>query len=295
MSSGSQQRGKWSSAGAVLLIAVLVLSLAACAKETRTPTGATAVTTEVQADVAALDRLAEEAEQLTNEGKIAEARIRLNTLGEKMVATTFTGVTGIEGVRALSDAILTAQRAYNQARFSETAALAALGQVRLITDAMLHPDHPLWHQSYKLLKDDAALLEEAAAQGDTAGIKSAYTDWKKRYQAIRPAATVRSAQDKVEKLDSLTAFLGSRISGGQTGASGFLEAVKQLDTSIDELFGRREDSTAYLPLAGTERPLLWTFGIGTLLTAVLSFVAWRMYHTDKRLARVSRDQLRRKG
>ncbi|WP_438432370.1 sporulation protein YpjB [Gorillibacterium sp. sgz500922] len=294
MSPVRYDRNKGSVRAAVLLT-ILVLALAACAKQTHTPRGATAVTTEVQAEVAGLDRLAEETEQLTKQGKTAEARIRLNTLGEKMVATSFTGVSGVEGIRSLSDAILTAQRAYNQARFSEAEALAAIGRVRLITDAMLRPEHPVWHQAYKLLKDDAELLEKNASQGDLAAVKTVFRDWSDRYQGIRPAVLVRTPAEKVEKLDSLTVFLAGRIAARETGATAFLEAVKQLDQGIDELFGRREDRTAYLPLAATERPLLWTFGIGTLLTAVLSFVAWRMYHTDKRLARVHRDELHRKG
>ena len=294
MSPVRYDRNKGSVRAAVLLT-ILVLALAACAKQTHTPRGATAVTTEVQAEVAGLDRLAEETEQLTKQGKTAEARIRLNTLGEKMVATSFTGVSGVEGIRSLSDAILTAQRAYNQARFSEAEGLAAIGRVRLITDAMLRPEHPVWHQAYKLLKDDAELLEKNASQGDLAAVKTVFRDWSDRYQGIRPAVLVRTPAEKVEKLDSLTVFLAGRIAARETGTTAFLEAVKQLDQGIDELFGRREDHTAYLPLAATERPLLWTFGIGTLLTAVLSYVAWRMYHTDKRLARVHRDELHRKG
>ncbi|WP_058303852.1 sporulation protein YpjB [Gorillibacterium timonense] len=280
----------------VMILAVgLLLSVSACAKDAKAPRGATAVTTEEQTEVAALDRLAEEAEKLTKEGKIAEARIRLNTLGEKMIATRFHGITGLEGVRSLSDAILSAQRSYNQARFSETRALEALAQIRLITDAMLHSDNPLWHRSYKLMKDGVSRMEAAVAEGDSAGLKGAYQDLKQHYQQIRPAVTVKTPPERMEKLDSVIAYFDRQLTAGQLSGEGGLAALKQLDGSIDELFDRKEDRTAYLPLSRAERPLLWTFGIGTLLTAVLSFVGWRMYHSDKRLVRVNRDQLRKRS
>ncbi|MEO3945180.1 sporulation protein YpjB [Gorillibacterium sp. CAU 1737] len=274
-----------------ILAMSLLLAVSACGhKEERVPKGAAAVTAEEQAEVSALDQLAQEVERLTREGKIAEARLRLNQLGEQTVNTRFEGLTGLEGVRALSDAILTAQRAYNQARFSEPNAQNAIAAVRLITDAMLQPDAPLWHRSYKLLKDSASRLETAALEGDAAPYREAYADFAGEYREIRAAATVKTPMERIEKLDSLLVFLGKQ--GPSSGnRSRLVEVVRQVQEGIDELFERHEEKTAYLPLAGADRPLLWTFGIGSLLTTVLSFVGWRMYHSDRRLTRISREQL----
>lgn len=278
----------------ILTLAVIIGLLGpavACVKQTEAPRGATAVSSQEQAEVEQLDSLVVEIERMTEQGKVAEARERLDQLGIAAIRTSFDHITGVEGVRSLTDAILAAQREYNRAVYSQEDAAAAISRLRLITDAMAHPKTPLWHRYYKLLKDNIGSLETALAAGDRKAAEQAYAELRKRYLQVRPALTVKKPGGDLEKLDSLLVYMQKELAAGGGHSEAFAAAVKESERCIELLFEQKEESTAYLPLTGTDRPLLWTFGIGSILTAVLGYVAWRMFRFEKRIAKVSKDEL----
>jgi sporulation protein YpjB len=281
-----------------VLALVVIMSLlgftSACVKQTEAPRGATAVSSQEQAEVEQLDLLAGEIEQMTEQGKIAEARERLNRLGEAAIRTSFDHITGVEGLRSLTDAILAAQREYNRAVYSQEEAAAAIVRLRLVTDAMAHPQTPMWHRYYKLIKEDIRGVETALAANNRKAAEQAFTGVRKRYMQIRPALTVKKPAEQLEKLDSLLVYMQKELAAGNGNSEAFQSALKESERSIDVLFERKEDSTAYLPLTGTDQPLLWTFGIGSILTAVLSFVAWRMFRFEKRIAKISKEEVQGK-
>ncbi|MBC8081039.1 MAG: hypothetical protein H7X86_11885 [Gorillibacterium sp.] len=283
--------GKAKRVFAGLMILCMLGLIPACVKETKAPKGATAVSSTEQAQIEILDQMVMEIHQMTMEGKVAEAREQLNRLGEAVTRTRFQGITGIEGIRSLTDSLLSSQRVYNRVAFSTEEALAAVANLRLITDAMAHPEEPMWHRYYKIIKDDVGQLETSAAEHNREKTKAVFTDLRKRYLVIRPALTVKKSTSDIEKLDSLMVFIQAAIVGSRQETAEFQASLKAIEQSIDYLFDRKEDSTAYLPLSDSDRPLLWTFGIGLIVTTVLSFVAWRMFRFEKRIARIRKEKL----
>ncbi|MNI98283.1 hypothetical protein D3C73_1571010 [compost metagenome] len=53
--------------------------------------------------------------------------------------------------------------------------------------------------------------------------------------------------------------------------------IKNLEMTIDELFLRQKDQSAYLPIPDPQQPILWTLGMGAIIISVLTFAGWRMF------------------
>ncbi|MCL6459022.1 MAG: sporulation protein YpjB [Gorillibacterium sp.] len=283
--------GKGKRLFAGLLIICMLGLVPACVRETKAPKGATVASSAEQAEIELLDQMVFEVYQMTEKGKVAEAREQLNRFGEAVTRTRFQGITGVDGIRTLTEATLTAQREYNRVTFSAADALAAVNSLRLITDAMAHPQDPMWHRYYKLIKEDIKQLEASAVEHKKQETEATFAELRKRYLTIRPALTIKKSMEDITKLDSLMVFIQGEISGNRLKTAEFMASLKAVEQGIDHLFERAEDSTAYLPLPDTDRPLVWTFGIGTILTVVLSFVAWRMFRFEKRISRVRKEKV----
>jgi sporulation protein YpjB len=278
--------------GRILTAAVLLslfLFVLGCEKETRAPANSVAVTVEETAKIQALDRTAGELYQLTMSGSVAEARERLKLLGEQMTQTEFHGFTGVEGVKALSDAILLANRKYNAVRYSPDEALAAARTIRLITDAMTHPNEPMWHQYIKPVQEDVNRLRKAAEAKNDKEASGILAELRQRYQVFRPAIFVKHPASIVEKLDSLFVFL-QRETDRKAFGTDYAHGLKQMEETLNALYGIPQERTAYLPLGYEEQPVYWTLGIGGVLASVLGFVAWKMLRSGKRIARVRRKE-----
>ncbi|WP_167859199.1 sporulation protein YpjB [Paenibacillus cymbidii] len=219
-------------------------------------------------------KLADDAYQKTVSGRYAEARDVLLELGDMMPSLTLKGATTIEGVQALSETILQGQLTFNAVRLQPDEALAAAGRIMLAVDALTHKHEPMWRQYGKLMREDAAALEQAAAKGQAVDAKAALDSLLVRYAMIRPAALVSGKSEDVERLKSLFGYLQPKAE--QKALQGSGSAIKQLRDSIGRLFDDQGEQAAYLPLETTRYPLLFSLLIGAMIASVLAYAAWRM-------------------
>ncbi|WP_040951161.1 sporulation protein YpjB [Gorillibacterium massiliense] len=269
---------------ALLFLLSAVVAISGCSsRETRVPPGSVAVAGEDVEKITALDKTASDLYRLIQSGSMAEAREKAKQLGSMATGTEFRGFTGIEGMKVLSDAILAVNRQLYAVQIFPDRALAAARTVKLITDAMAHPEEPMWRQYIRPALDRISALR-LAAEGNKPGEAAAIlTDLYNRYDVFRSAVLVKGDPSEVEKIDSLFAFLKKQTGTGKFD-SAYTAALKELVSSFNALSGESKDRPAYLPLPYQDKPFYWPLTIGGVLLFTLGYVGWRMLRSGKNIA-----------
>ena len=112
-----------------------------------------------------LDDTADRMYQEVMDGNYLEARQLIKSIGDQVVGMEFAGITTVEGLEALTQAITNANRLINAVQTEPDRLKTAAAQVRLSTDALLHKHQPLWFEYYQTLKLDTERLKEAVKIG----------------------------------------------------------------------------------------------------------------------------------
>jgi sporulation protein YpjB len=232
-----------------------------------------------------LNRTADELYQLATTGAFPGAREKLNRFGELAASISFTGLTGIEGVDALSDAVVEAKRIYNAAGLDPAQAVKAAAKLKLAADTLTHPNQPMWLQYYKVLSEDTKQMDYAISAGKQAAAVSYLSQLKEHYGTIRPAVWISRKPEEAEKLDSLLTFFSKYTAAGSFNQEVLQSGITQWKEALDVLFRKTGDRTAYMPGIQPDRPVLWTLTVGSFIIAVLLYSAWRMFDTERNTVR----------
>ncbi|MDF2836947.1 MAG: hypothetical protein K0Q63_2587 [Paenibacillus sp.] len=167
-------------------------------------------------------------------------------------------------------------------------------RVRLALDAVVGGSGSLWYQYKRLLQDDVQLIGQAlkrstedrgaAAEAALAllGSMSAHVN------RIEPAAAISGQGLRMEELKQRMAYSAKMIELTDKGeASATVAAVRTALQSLEDASGAIDnifrmdaaDANAMPAIAPTASvyPLQWSFFLGSLISAVLTFVGWRKY------------------
>jgi sporulation protein YpjB len=166
--------------------------------------------------------------------------------------------------------------------------LMEAARVRLAADALVRPDHALWLQYESVMLDDISRVEKA---------------WKRQTNdgAIAARGAMTSLQEHAERIESAINMLyGSMREAELTERIGYtnrlLEAhannitneamidrsLEALKESLVRLF-EQSGSAQVLPAVAAipnANPLSWTFLLGALISAVLTYSGWRKYKAN---------------
>ncbi|MBD2861261.1 sporulation protein YpjB [Paenibacillus oceani] len=267
--------------GAVILIPLLGIALlTGCGKEKPAGPGQTA-TAEQLRQVERLNDTADEMYRFIMDGNIDKARDKLDEVGNKMTQIRFDGITSVEGVGALSNAIVQAKRSFQAVNVSEEEVKGAAAKIRLATDALTHANQPMWLQYYKSMKETARQLEAAVQKKDKQEASAKLDQLHERYEIIRPSLLISRQPFEVEKVDSLFAFLRSQLSKPELDTKLAGGGIDQFHLTLDALFGR-QDKAAFIPVDDSPVPLPSVMAIGSVIIAVLAFAAWRIFKFENR-------------
>ncbi|WP_438445632.1 sporulation protein YpjB [Gorillibacterium sp. sgz5001074] len=228
-----------------------------------------------------LNRTADELYENATAGSFMGARDRLYRLGDQAAGLSFTGITGIEGVDALSDAIVEAKRVFNAARLDPSECVRMAAILKLAVDTLTHPNQPMWLQYYKVLTEDTKQFERAVRAGSRTEAAPALRHMKEHYGTIRPAVWISRKPEEAEKMDSLLTYFTKATETGSFRPEVLETEIGQWKESLDTLFRKNGDRTAYMPGIQPDRPVLWTFTVGSVIIAVLMFAAWRMFVSER--------------
>lgn len=237
-----------------------------------------------------LNRLSEEMHNKAREGDVSGARSLLNQFSEELLTIPFGEISTMEGMKAVSEAVEQAKGSFISVRTTPEQAFAEAVKIRLLGDAITHPNEPMWLQFYPRMKAEQRAMETAYKSQDMKSAQAALNQWETSYLTIRPSIIVTRDPETASKLDSLLKFIKERSEGAPVSYEELLTALKALQDGVDEAFYNKGDQTAYLPVNGGRDPYIWSIGMGSIILTVLTFVAWKMFHSDKRFAKVPRDR-----
>lgn len=237
---------------------------------------------DVTGQLAALERIAEQVYEAAKAGDVELSRDRLEQYTAQMTKITFNGVTGAEGMNALTQTLVQTKEVFNKASFSRREGLIAAVQLRLVTDALSRKNEPMWLEYRQLLVRDAEELTSAVNNRDATRALEALKALYGHYGIVRPAAMVTRGPSVVAKADSLLSFMRKELSAKPPNFARSKQGTDHLGPVLAELFGREAETGG--PVMLQQQPTLWTGILATAIVTVLSYVAWRKYNADKRFS-----------
>lgn len=271
------RNGRITTTVCVMLFALFML--AACGGKNAVESGHSA-SPEQRKQVERLNASADEMYRDFMEGNIDKARAKLDELSTQMTEIRFAGIASVEGVGALTDAIIQAKRVFQSVQFSPEQGQAAAAKIRLATDALTHANQPMWLQYYKGMKDSAERLTQAVQARNKKEAAGQLDQLQARYDIIRPSLFISRKPSDVEKMDSLFAFVRGQLAQGDIDPQKMGSGLEHMQTTLDELF-QRSDRAVYVPMIEKRAPLTWVLVLGSIIVAVLSFAAWRIFDFER--------------
>lgn len=272
-----------------LLGLFVMLALAGCGRgESDSATSMQEPPAEEAGQLQTLNSKADELYKHAAAGQYLEARKALEEFGTLAASASYAGVTGIEGVNALTDAVVAAKRQFNAARLDPEKAVHSAARLKLAADALTHKKQPMWLHYYKVLNGDTARLEEAVAKGNQAVAKAAVVALSSHYDAIRPSVWISRTPEEAEQMDSLLTFFAKQVEPAAFQKETLEGGLRQWRETLAALFRKGDDQSVYLPIMEPDQPVLWTVTIGLVIASVLAFAGWRMIRADREAVRPSR-------
>lgn len=235
-----------------------------------------------------IDECAESIYRHIQAGDIEAARLELTRLERLVTETSFQGVTGIEGLEALTSAIVEAKRAFHAVRPSSSTELAAAAAVRLAADALTHRHNPLWLRYESILEDDLVKLRNSYQLTDQQGMIKSLEQLERHYAVMRPAALISREPHLIEKIDSLFTFIRGRAEAEGPRDKALLTGFVQLKSAFDELF-RPQDRPTLLVLLPLDNPWYWSLIFSLIILSVLIYWSWFRYRLVRDYVLVKRN------
>ncbi|MCS7462496.1 sporulation protein YpjB [Paenibacillus doosanensis] len=271
----------------LLLVAMLGMQLLAGCRQAEKPAqeAEPKPSTEQLQRVELLNRTADDMYKKVMQGDVMGGRDALQQLSDQVTTIRYEGLTTLDGLHALTEAVTQGKRVFNAARFSPDEGQVAAAQIRLATDALSHPEQPMWLQYYKLLQDDVNGIEQAAKDKEAQQFQKSVFLFERHISIIHPSLLISRDATDVEKLDSLVTFMSGQARTEKEPyqpVGNLLPTVRQM---LDKLF-LKKDTTAFLPVVDDRNPILWTFAIGSVILAALGFAGWRLAKKDNGLVLV---------
>lgn len=227
-----------------------------------------------------LNQLSDQVYQHTVSEEFTEAKEKLEQIGHWATKVEFSAITSVEGMNAYIDTVVEAKSLFNSARLDVQQAIMATAKLRFATDALSHPNQPLWLNYYSVLKEDLKNLNQARSDNQLKTAQKHAEALHDHYNVIRPAILINRNSEIVEKMDSVMAFISKQVESELTFQSNMDSGLEHLKLVIDELFLPEKNTLG--PIDGVPVPVSLTIGIASVIVTVLSFVAWKKFHAEKK-------------
>ncbi|TQR46851.1 sporulation protein YpjB [Paenibacillus popilliae] len=225
-----------------------------------------------------LDQYAEQIYRASVAGEIEKIQQAVQAMGKLFTETTFNDVTGVEGVRALSDAIVQVKRKLPSIQLKQEELMSATARLRLATDALTNSKQPMWLQYEQVLRDDMARL--LATDNKREWIPYA-NRWLEHIDRIRPAATIQRDVQTIEMMESLSQLIRESIMGKHSPKEANQVLNKYGDSVLIQLFGSSKANPTLGPLAYTPMPFQWIFMLAFIVCMMLAYVGFQKYRYEQ--------------
>ncbi|AIQ13486.1 sporulation protein YpjB [Paenibacillus durus] len=235
-----------------------------------------------EANALKLEQQAETLYGLVTEGNINKARETMDAISRLFVQSSFDGLTSVEGINALSGAIIDMKAAVAGVSVQQERWETSAARLRLAANSLAHPRQPMWLQYYKLIREDLNDMEQSAAKSDMTGWRTAVARIQERYDTIRPAVIIARKPEEVNRFDAWLSYAAGLMSGSRPPErEELMNAVSHGREAARVMFGKERDEPALsLPLAPREYGLAGWLGAGFILAA-LAYTAYRKYRGER--------------
>lgn len=271
----------WKGIGLMLVMILSIQLLAGCTRTDKPKQEADDLkpSNEQLQRVELLNQTADEMYKKVMQGDITGGRDVLQQVSDLVTTIRYEGLTTLEGLNALTDTITQGKRVFNAVGFKPDEGQVAAAQIRLATDALSHPEQPMWLQYYKLLQEDLNGIEQAAKSEKLPDFQKSVAVFERHISILHPSLLISRDPTDVEKLDSLVTFVSGQARSEKSPYQPVTNLLPTIHQLIDKLF-LKKDATAFLPVVDDKNPILWTFAIGSVILAALGFAGWRLAKKD---------------
>jgi sporulation protein YpjB len=260
--------------GFFILIASSLMT--ACANKELGVSADTAPSVETSKQIERFNQMGDGIYTKTLNGDFFEARKEIIQMKDLISQMRLDGVTSILGVKALSDTLVQATKVYNAVQLDTEQALFQSVRIRLMADALSHPNTPMWLQYNKVIQEDLHVMEQAGKQKKYEELKRAFEHLKTLYLSIQPALLVSLQSEDNSKLESAFQYMQNELQASPIRSKNLILAINALQDVIDNLFQIKGEATAYLPFLEPNEPKLhWMIILAAIIIIILGFVAWR--------------------
>ena len=223
----------------------------------------------------ALNKEVEQLYRHVEEGNVQAVLEDIRRVSGLFEASSFQGLTGVEGIHALAESILEMKEATARATQEPQHWMVSAGKLRMAADSLIHARDALWHQYYKVIREDLRVMGQYAQQHDQAGMRRAYDSLSEHYELIRPSVVIQRKPEDVNMMESWISYAGGLVASGD--AAQVEKVVPQGEEMMNMLFGKKKDEPALAPLGEVEEPWTWQLVIAAFILAALTFAGYRKY------------------
>jgi len=215
------------------------------------------------------------------DGDITKVRIETERIEKLFTSSSFQGLTEVEGIHALAECIVEVKIATAQATLQPELWLQAIAKLRLAADSLSNKQQPLWHQYYKVVREDLSRMQSQLNLNDKEGLKEAYDSLQTHYELIRPAIVIQKKPFEVNMIDSWISYAGGVSTMTTSKPETIRSMISQGEEHFNMLFGKKKDEPAFAPQIqyNTSNMGLWIGAI--FIVAILSYVGYRKYRGEQ--------------
>lgn len=227
-----------------------------------------------QTSMTELNKLADEALQLTKFGRFEDAKNYMVQYGEKfsengIVSKSLT----IDEMRVLTTAYHEALKALNSVTLSQQERINKVTAFRLATDAVISKHQPLWSGMESSVLDALQNVKNAALEGDSELYNRELNKFLSIYSIIQPSIKIDLPVEEVQKLDSKMTYIDRNRS--TFAEEKWLKELEQLEVDLKNMFTNVQKDD-------TDPSIWWVIMMtGGIIITTLSYVSWRKYKGQK--------------
>lgn len=231
-------------------------------------------------DYERMDNLSQEVYSLTKEKKFPEAKIKLEEIGSLFASSKPPKGLTIESMDTITQTLVKAKQAYASVNIDPNQLLWHALQVRLTMDSLTHANQPIWKNYYKSYKDHINKMSLYVTGKKKDDFTRTFLQNIQLYQMLKPAISIRTSPQDMEKLLSMYRFLLQESRKADINWDQVQQVLVEMNKQVDKIFLGEEEMT-YANAFSPGSPLFTVTLVGSFLLASLSYVAFRMYKANR--------------
>ncbi|SFS94737.1 sporulation protein YpjB [Marininema halotolerans] len=184
----------------------------------------------------------------------------------------------VQGIRALSNCLVTMEEELNRVMPQQGDANRAAIQLTLAFDAVSHSNQPMWVQYEAVFKKDIAKVKGALKNNKREAVAASLKELIAHVELVMPALEVSRQPGTVQKVKSVLQFFRSEMKKkGAWNTHRLSEPLKQWENMLTPLIHGPEEEVVAVGLTNFPPVIPAAILMGTVIALVLGYVGWRNY------------------